>query len=72
MPMECAPKGKVEAITPGIIFEFDVGDEVQPKVLAPTGGAQTLSVNLSGEEPSNFGIVIESTNLLGKFDSRQK
>lgn len=77
-PMKGVPTGRtfrlikkfVEAITPGMIF--DIGNEVQPKVLAPIGGAQTLSVDLPGEEPSDFGNIIESTNLLGKFDSTGK
>lgn len=60
----------VEALTPGIIF--DIFDDKQPKVLAPMGGCQTMSVNLPREEPTDFDKIEENTALLGKFASKEE
>ncbi|KAL9190662.1 hypothetical protein ACHAXT_000368 [Thalassiosira profunda] len=59
----------VEAISPGIIF--DIFSE-QPKVLAPVGGCQTLSVDFPGEEPKDFNDIGENTELLGMFSSKKQ
>ncbi|KAL7526548.1 hypothetical protein ACHAXR_001535 [Thalassiosira sp. AJA248-18] len=61
----------VESISPGIIF--DIFDDKQPKVLAPLGGCQTVSVDLPGQEPSNFDNLSENTTLLfGRFASKEE
>ena len=59
----------VEAMSPGIIF--DIFSD-QPKVLAPVGGCQTVSVDLPGEEPKNFDTIEENTELLGEFSSKNE
>ena len=69
-PLKGVPKGRigkvikrfVEAISPGIIF--DIFHDKQPKVLAPIGNCQTLSVDLPGDEPSDFNDISENTTLL--------
>ena len=76
-PLKGVPTGKlgylikrfVEGVSPGIIF--DIFDSKKPKVLAPMGGCQTLSVDLPGEEPTDFDDLEENTSLLGKFRSKE-
>ncbi|KAL7527836.1 hypothetical protein ACHAWF_002324 [Thalassiosira exigua] len=57
----------VESVSPGIMF--DVFDDEEPKVLTPLGGCQTLSVDLTGTEPTDFDAIVENTKLLGEFSS---
>lgn len=77
-PMKGVPSGRlfraikkvVESITPGMVF--DIGDRRRPKVLAPIGGAQTMRVDLPGQEPAEYSNIVESTGLLGAFDSAEE
>lgn len=77
-PLKGLPTGKlgylikrfVEGVSPGIMF--DIFDSKMPKVLAPMGGCQTLSVDLPGEEPTDFDNLEENTSLLGKFRSKDE
>ncbi|KAL7448459.1 hypothetical protein ACHAWC_001763, partial [Mediolabrus comicus] len=77
-PLKGVPNGRigkvikrfVEAISPGIIF--DIFHDKQPKVLAPIGNCQTLSVDLPGNEPSDFNDISENTTLLGPLLDRAK
>ena len=77
-PLKGIPHGRLgkllkkfmEAISPGIIF--DIFDDKQPKVLAPLGSHQTISVDLPGQQPTDFENIIENTTLLGNFGSREE
>jgi len=77
-PLKGIPHGRtgrlikrfVESLSPGIIF--DIFDDKQPKVLAPVGGCQTLSVDLLGQEPLDFDNLCENTKLLGDFSSKEE
>lgn len=61
----------IEYLAPGILF--DIGHATQPKVLTPIGGVQSLSVDLPGQQPSEFGHGIkENTSLIGQFSSKGK
>lgn len=57
----------VEGMSPGVIF--DIFHDKQPMVLAPIGSCQTMTVDLPGDEPSDFDEIKESTALLGYFGS---
>ena len=67
----------MESISPGIIF--DIFHNTQPKVLSPVGSGQTISVDLPGEEPTDFDNIVENTSLLsssgdhiGSSETRRK
>jgi len=78
-PIQGVPKGRLfqllqkfmEALAPGIIFEMT---DDRPRVLVPIGGAQTLRVDLPGEEPSDYSKLEDSTALLvgGGFGSTKE
>lgn len=63
-------KRLIEAASPGMIF--DIFDDKQPKILSPLGRCQTMSVDLPGEEPTNFDNISENTILLGNFASKEE
>ncbi|EJK66581.1 hypothetical protein THAOC_12491 [Thalassiosira oceanica] len=59
----------LETISPGIVFDIAAD---RPKVLSPLGACQTMSVDLPGDEPTDFNNIVENNALLGTFASAGK
>ena len=59
----------MDAISPGIVFDIAAD---RPKVLSPFGACQMMSVDLPGDEPTDFNNIVENHALLGTFASAGK
>ena len=59
----------METVSPGIVFDIAAD---RPKVLSPLGACQTMSVDLPGDEPTDFNNIVENNALLGTFASAGK